>query len=315
MLIAHGGVSAAAQCNRTRMQCPHPLAAVRVQALGQQHAICHLSAPCRQGPAVHAGQRFAEQLLQQLEASGQRRSGGHGAEEQPRQQQAMLAAERRMRALGMETHWQPFNGAAAGALNSSSRGGGGGGAAEAGLHAALAAARQAGGCVNLHGVLRAPRGDGTEALALATPLALPSPGHTWPGGVCSGTAGLLRHCVGAVLCERALALCSWSLGGPPPLQADARQPLCRPCAAQAGGRRPAAPRWRSAPPRRSLSTWRPCGGWPKTWSGSCRTRAVGCCRAWRCTSNNLIELQTLPKSIPVGQSNHRQLLPSCLPPM
>lgn len=139
---------------------------------------------------MRSGQRFAAQLLKQLQELPSGGSGGTAADTSL-QRAAMLAAARRMAHLGMEVYWQPFGGAGRtdsesfaeeeeaanrwGFAANNDNGSGGLGRQNA------SSTGQAGSCANLHGVLRSPRGDGKEALVLVTPLALAGPLDYYPG--------------------------------------------------------------------------------------------------------------------------------------
>jgi hypothetical protein len=163
---------------------------------------------------VQSGQQLASQLLQELRSAGRTADGASaGSQTATLQHTAMAAAEARMRSLGLEVYWQRFGGGAVSVQHSSWDFAAGTATAASGAqHTGSATANGSsadlggsgssngsssnesgtgvggrdgmsggGGCANLYGVLRSPRGDGKEGLVLATPVALAAPADRRPG--------------------------------------------------------------------------------------------------------------------------------------
>ena len=93
---------------------------------------------------------FSQMVRRQSHALQEAQQLRGGFLEAARNGTAMAAAHRRMRQLRMPVSWQPLQPHGAPGPSSDS--------ASPSI------------CTNLHGVLRAPRGDGTETLLLITPL-------------------------------------------------------------------------------------------------------------------------------------------------
>jgi hypothetical protein len=162
---------------------------------------------------VQCGQQLASQLLQELRSAGSIAGGAStGSQTAILQHTAMVAAEARMRSLGLEVYWQRSGGGAASTQHSGWHSAAGNATAASGAQLSGAAASDggsaehgssgsrngdgtgsgggigarlgalsSGGCANLYGVLRSPWGDGKEGLVLATPVALAAPADRRPG--------------------------------------------------------------------------------------------------------------------------------------